>query len=125
MYGKKIKELRFKEGISQLELAVKLNVTQSTVSSWEIERTQPSFEIIEEMTNIFGCSVLDILGEDRSKYKGQHIEITDSEKKIIEFYRTLDEREQKQFYQMLAYVLAFNDMKAGDKNEDTENRKNR
>ena len=54
--GATIKKLREEKGISQKELAEKLNLSNRTISSWEKNRTQPHMEFIEEMCKIFQCS---------------------------------------------------------------------
>ena len=45
------------------ELAEKLGVKQSTVSSWEIGRSRPTFEQVIEISNIFTCSTDYLLGK--------------------------------------------------------------
>ena len=42
--GKRIKEERLAMKWTQEQLAVKLNVSRSTVSSWEVERNYPDLE---------------------------------------------------------------------------------
>lgn len=54
--GLTIKTLREENGLSQKELAEKLNLSNKTISSWEKNRTQPHMEFIEEMCKIFKCS---------------------------------------------------------------------
>ena len=44
--GKRIKELRKKKKITQLDFANKLYVTDKTISSWESDRTEPSLEML-------------------------------------------------------------------------------
>ena len=39
-HGKKIKEARINKGLTQLQLAVKVNVSISTISSLELEKKQ-------------------------------------------------------------------------------------
>ena len=48
--GERIKKLRNKKGITQLELANKLFVTDKTVSSWESDRTEPSLEMLVKLS---------------------------------------------------------------------------
>ena len=45
------------------ELADKLGVKQSTVSSWEIGRSRPTFEQVIEISNIFNSSTDYLLGK--------------------------------------------------------------
>ena len=63
--GSKIKELRTREGLTQKDLADKLNVTYQAVSRWENEETEPSFDTIRDMCNIFNCSTDELFGIER------------------------------------------------------------
>lgn len=44
MIGNKILELRKKKGLSQEQLAEKINVTRQTISNWETSQTTPDIE---------------------------------------------------------------------------------
>ena len=63
MFAKILKSLRKSNGTTQCELAEKLGVKQSTVSSWEIGRSRPTFEQVIEIPNIFSCSTDYLLGK--------------------------------------------------------------
>jgi len=60
--GSKIRELRKSYnggiGISQEELASKLNVNTNTVSRWETTTYKPSIEDLEKLARFFGVSIL-------------------------------------------------------------------
>lgn len=61
--GENIKELRKINDITQEELGKKLNVSHKTVSSWEIDRTEPSIGMISKMASFFGCEISDLIGD--------------------------------------------------------------
>ena len=56
----RIKEYRTKIGMSQTELGKRLNVSGGTISSWEVNRTEPTMEQVVQMTKIFGCKIEDL-----------------------------------------------------------------
>lgn len=54
--GTRIMNLRKKKSLSQQELAIKLYVTDKTISSWEKNRTEPGLEMIIKLSEILDCS---------------------------------------------------------------------
>lgn len=65
---KTIRELREERGWTQLELAVKVGVTPSTVWSWEKGRYEPRASQLRAIAETFGVSMDDIaLALEREK----------------------------------------------------------
>ena len=61
-----IKKLREERGMTQDELAEKLNVTRQAVSNWETGKTQPDIETLTRLAEIFDVSVERIIyGSER------------------------------------------------------------
>ena len=67
--GNKISNLRNKRGLTQQELADRLNVSRSLVAMWENEKRTPDYFSIAAMANVFGVEKTEIidnkLNEDR------------------------------------------------------------
>lgn len=57
----KLKQLRQKNGLTQAELAARINVSQSTVAMWENGKAYPRVESLIKLAKIFGCSVSDLI----------------------------------------------------------------
>ena len=57
----KIKEIRIKKGITQSELAEKLQITQGAVSQWEQGLSIPKADKLVEIASVLECSVDDLL----------------------------------------------------------------
>jgi transcriptional regulator with XRE-family HTH domain/NACalpha-BTF3-like transcription factor len=66
--GKRILELRTKAGLTQLELAERLYVTDKAVSKWERDAGDPNTQALIEMGKIFSVSIDYLLtGESKEK----------------------------------------------------------
>lgn len=63
--GKKISSLRKQSGLTQMELADRLGISFQAVSNWERGNTMPDISKLPELAEIFGCSMEEILGDER------------------------------------------------------------
>ena len=54
--GERIKNLRKKLGVTQLELAKRFDVDRSTVASWEINRREPDFGTLISLAELYGVT---------------------------------------------------------------------
>ena len=59
--GAMIKLLREKAGLSQVQLAQKLNVSDKTISKWETGKGYPDVSLLEPIAKVFSVSVAEIL----------------------------------------------------------------
>lgn len=59
-----IKRLRRENKLTQKRLAQILDVAPSAVSAWEIGRNQPLVSKVNQMAQLFGVKVSDLLGDD-------------------------------------------------------------
>ena len=59
--GKNIKYQRKKAHLSQEDLANMLQLSTKAISSWEIDRTEPSSKKLKELCSIFQCSCDELL----------------------------------------------------------------
>lgn len=64
-FGEKIHTLRKNAGLSQEELAEKLDVSRQAISKWERGAGYPETEKIIRMSRLFGVSLDYLLGEDQ------------------------------------------------------------
>ncbi len=54
MIGSILKNMRLSAGLSQKDLGKKLNLADTTISSYERENSQPDFDTIVKIANICG-----------------------------------------------------------------------
>lgn len=62
-FSEKLMNLRKSKGISQEELANKLNVTRQTVSKWELDQTTPDMNKLIAISNLFEISLDELVND--------------------------------------------------------------
>lgn len=67
--GMKIKELRIENTFTQETLAEHLQVSRSTISSWETGRSYPDLQMVVDICDLFKVSLDDLLREDTQVVK--------------------------------------------------------
>jgi transcriptional regulator with XRE-family HTH domain len=50
--GARIKQARVDEGLSQKELATKIQLSDKAISSYEVDRSQPSFDVLQKIGKV-------------------------------------------------------------------------
>ncbi|MCI8806143.1 MAG: helix-turn-helix transcriptional regulator, partial [Clostridiales bacterium] len=63
MLNENIKAIRKSKGLSQQELAAKLNIVRQTVSKWEQGLSVPDSEMLISLSEVFETPVGTLLGE--------------------------------------------------------------
>ena len=61
MLGENIKAIRKSIGLSQEELAIKLNVVRQTISKWEKGLSVPDSDMLISISEVFETSVSNLL----------------------------------------------------------------
>ena len=62
MLTENLKTLRKAKGLSQEELAIRLNVVRQTISKWEKGLSVPDANLLIQIADIFEVSVSELLG---------------------------------------------------------------
>ena len=75
--GNKINQLRKLSGMTQEQLAEKLNVSRQTISKWESDSTSPDLESIVKISRIFHVSLDDLLKEGEAGVANEQITLED------------------------------------------------
>ena len=79
--GKKLKNARVQSGMTQENVAEKINVSRQTISNWENEKSYPDIISVIELSNLYSISLDDLLKGDE---------------KMIEHFRRKHKRCKKQ-----------------------------
>ena len=74
--GNKINQLRKLSGMTQEQLAEKLNVSRQTISKWENTESLPTIFLLIECAKIFNVSISEL-------YYGRKLEVINNEEKEI------------------------------------------
>lgn len=89
--GKFIAECRKKNGLTQMQLAEKLNITDRAISKWENGKSLPDSSIMLELCEVLGITVNDLLS-------GEVITMNDnknSEKLLLEMVKEKEKSDER------------------------------
>lgn len=82
MYGKIIRQYRRARGYTQKELAEIMHVSEKTISSWEVDRTEPNMGDIELLADCLDVQKSVLVGEELTEEK-----LSAKEMAILSAYR--------------------------------------
>ena len=83
MLKENIKQLRKSRGLSQEELAIKLNVVRQTISKWEQGLSVPDSEMLISISEVLETPVSTLLGESISESKVDDLKAISEKLEII------------------------------------------
>lgn len=65
IFSERLKELRLEKGLTQIELANMLGISQKSYSHWETQKTEPSFENLVKLADLLDVSLDWLFGRDK------------------------------------------------------------
>lgn len=96
LMGERIAELRRKKGLTQIQLAEKLNISDKAVSKWESNKSDPSLEMLVALSNFFECSIDYIVkGEEEKKSQPKIFFKRYGCFPLVEYFKSLGEIDPK------------------------------
>ena len=87
MFGENLRNMRIKRGFTQSQLGDRISVSDKTISSWEVNRTEPAMGMIDQLAHALNCSKVELIGDVSV--------LTVDECELIAKYRALDLSHQK------------------------------
>lgn len=85
--GSFLKELRKEKGITQEQVAEKLNVSARTVSRWETGRNMPDISLLVEIAELFDVTIPEIINGER-KDETMNEEVKEVARKMADYAET-------------------------------------
>lgn len=93
--GNNLLNMRKKAGLSQEEVAEKLNVSRQTVSKWETDASQPDFDKIKPLCELYNITADELLFEKKTEKKEEtNLEETYVEEKDDELFHMIRRRKK-------------------------------
>ncbi|MCI9345549.1 MAG: helix-turn-helix transcriptional regulator [Lachnospiraceae bacterium] len=83
MLNENIKTIRKSKGLSQEELAIKLNVVRQTVSKWEQGLSVPDADMLISISEVFEIPVSTLLGETVVETKADDLRVIAEKLEVI------------------------------------------
>lgn len=102
MIKDKLKELRKKNNLTQVEFAKIFNIANGTVGNWESGIRQPDHEMLSKIADFYGVSVDFIL--ERETLESESKQRSEKEELMMQLFRSAPEEMQESF--LLAFELA-------------------
>lgn len=100
--GETLRKIRKEKGLTQHELAEKIQVGQSIISQWEQGTRNPGFMGIYKFCQFFGMTVDELLGVEKEEY----VSLLISRNNLNELQTTL-----REFEDALTFIIPHQDTK--------------
>lgn len=84
MFGKKLKLLRERNGLTQEQLATKFNLLKSSISMYENGVRLPNVEIIKDFANYFNVSIDYLMDNEKTNKKDEELKEQEILKKALQ-----------------------------------------
>lgn len=105
MLNKNIQAIRKSKGLSQQELAIKLNVVRQTISKWEQGLSVPDSDMLISLSEVLETSVSTLLGETVVETKVDDVKAISEKLEIINLQLAKKKMARRNLIQWLLVVL--------------------
>lgn len=102
--GKRIQDLRKKTGLTQAQLASKIEISHTQLTRYESKDVQPPADVLQRLANIFDVSIDYLVNGNKS----QKAEQTLKDAEVIKQFKQLDqlpEDEKKSILKVLSALI--------------------
>ncbi len=105
MLSENIKTIRKSKGLSQDELAVKLNVVRQTVSKWERGLSVPDSEMLISISEVLETPVSTLLGESINESEASELKAISEKLEVINLQLTQRKERSRRLLHGLFIIL--------------------
>lgn len=103
LIGKFIAQCRKEKGLTQMQLAEKLNITNRAVSKWETGKSLPDLSIMPQVCEIFDITVNELLSGERIKPEDYQMKAEDN---LIELFRSEEYKKKLKALEVVSVLLS-------------------
>lgn len=105
MLNENIKNIRKSKGLSQEELAVKLNVVRQTISKWENGLSVPDSDMLISISEVLETPVSTLLGETVAVSQADDLKVISEKLEIINLQLSQKKNTRRKMLQWLFIIL--------------------
>ena len=105
MLNENIKTIRKSKGLSQEELAVRLNVVRQTVSKWEQGLSVPDADMLISISEVLDTPVSALLGETVAEKEADEIKAVSEKLEVINLQFARSKTARRKFFHWLFIAL--------------------
>ena len=110
-------ELRNGTGLTQAELARKLDMSRSTLGMYETAKREPDIETLERIADFFNVDMDYLLGNTNKTtmlIERKELPLNDSERSFLDSFRRLDDTDQARILERIEVLLEADKYKEKD-----------
>ncbi len=107
-FGQRLAAARKRKGLSQTELAARLNTTRGAIDYYERRATNPTLDVIQQVAEALEVSVTELLGEEAATVRAASRKAgpTGKVQKVFEDVSKLPRRQQEKIIQVVAALVS-------------------
>ncbi len=102
-FNEKLIEIRKKQGLSQEELGMELQVSRQTISKWETGLSVPDADMLSKLADVLEINVSELLGSEIKEETNKN-EVSEQLAKISE-QLALKNRRHKRIWKVIGVIL--------------------
>lgn len=105
MLSENIKTIRKSKGLSQQELAIKLNVVRQTISKWEQGLSVPDSDMLISISEVLETPVSTLLGETIVESEVDNLKVISEKLEIINLQLAQRKHEKKNVSLVIYFIM--------------------